>query len=53
MPLRLSKPFQRNDIVNQQNLAEEEAVMGLLSKLKQYCLRVALMMVSIKSFISQ
>lgn len=32
----------RNDVVSQQNLAEEEAVMGLLSKLKQYCLRIAL-----------
>lgn len=39
----LYKSF-RNDIVNQQNIAEEEAVMGLLSKLKQYCLRVALIL---------
>lgn len=34
----------RNDIVKQQNLAEEEAVMGLLSKMKQYCLRIALLL---------
>ena len=34
----------RNDVVNQQNIAEEEAVMGLLSKMKQYCLRIALVL---------
>jgi len=34
----------RNDIVAQQNQAEEESVMGLLSKLKQYCLRIALIL---------
>jgi len=34
----------RNDIVNQQNIAEDEAVMGLLSKMKQYCLRIAMVL---------
>lgn len=40
---RAYKEF-RNDIVNQQNIAEEEAIMGLLSKMKQYCLRIALVL---------
>lgn len=40
---RAYKEF-RNDIVSQQNIAEEEAVMGLLSKMKQYCLRIALIL---------
>lgn len=34
----------RNEIVNQQNVAEDESVMGLLSKSKQYCLRIALIL---------
>ena len=32
----------RNSLVDEQNNADEEAVMGLLSKTKQYCLRIAL-----------
>jgi hypothetical protein len=32
----------RNKLSSQQNNADEESVMGLLSKMKQYCLRLAL-----------
>lgn len=34
----------RNNLGEEQNNADEEAVMGLLSKTKQYCLRIALIL---------